>query len=237
MSENILETIGSLGIVPVVVIENAADAVPLCRALESGGLPLAEITFRTAAAEDAIRAVASELPSVLVGAGTVLTTEQASRAIRAGAKFIVSPGINRTVVEFCQENGVPVTPGCCSPTDIETALGLGLDVVKFFPAEASGGIKMLKAISDPYSMMKFVPTGGVDAGNLNDYLSFAKVLACGGSWMVKSDMIKAGDFAGIARLTREALAAMLGFDLLDFPIIFHSQCFIFQFIVIGSGIH
>ena len=213
MAENIFEKIGNLGIVPVVVIDNVADAVPLCKALEEGGLPIAEITFRTAAAEDAIRAVSSELPSVLVGAGTVLNTEQAARAIKAGAKFIVSPGLNPAVVEFCLENGVPITPGCSNPTDIDTALGLGLNVVKFFPAEASGGIKTLKAISGPFSMMKFMPTGGIDASTLNNYLSFGKVLACGGSWMVKPDFIKAGDFATVTRLTEEAVATMLGFEL------------------------
>lgn len=202
---DVLETIEQLGIVPVVVIENAKDAVPLCRALQEGGLPLAEITFRTAAAEDAIRAVSSDLPEVLVGAGTVLTTQQAEKAIKAGARFIVSPGLNPAVVEFCMEKSVPVIPGCCTPTDIEVALGLGLNVVKFFPAEAFGGIKTLKAISAPYSMMKFVPTGGINATNLNDYLSFDKVLACGGSWMVNSELLKRGDFEEITRLTREAM--------------------------------
>lgn len=213
MAENVFEMIGNLGVVPVVIIDNAADAIPLCKALEEGGLPIAEITFRTAAAEDAIRTVSSQMPSMLVGAGTVLTTEQASRAIKAGARFIVSPGLNPAVVEFCQENDVPIIPGCSSPTDIEAALGLGLNVVKFFPAEASGGIKALKAISGPYPMMKFMPTGGVDASNFSNYLSFNKVVACGGTWMVKPDMIKAGDFAGITRLTQETISTMLGFDL------------------------
>lgn len=209
----VLAQIGKIGIVPVVVIEDAADAVPLCKALSDGGLPIAEITFRTAAAEEAIRAASSELPDMLIGAGTVLTTEQAERAINAGAQFIVSPGINPAVVKFCVEKGVPITPGCSNPTNIETALGLGLEVVKFFPAEAFGGIASLKAISAPYGMMKFIPTGGIDACNLNSYLAFNKVLACGGSWMVKADLIKAGEFAKITQLTREAVATMLGFDL------------------------
>lgn len=209
----VLTQIGKIGIVPVVVIEDAADAVPLCKALSDGGLPIAEITFRTAAAAEAIRTATSELPDMLIGAGTVLTTEQAQRAIDAGARFIVSPGINPAVVEFCLERGVPITPGCSNPTNIETALGLGLEVVKFFPAEAFGGLTSLKAISAPYGMMKFVPTGGIDACNLNEYLAFNKVLACGGSWMVKADLVKAGDFAAITRLTREAVATMLGFDL------------------------
>ena len=209
----VLEQIGKIGIVPVVVIDDAADAVPLCKALVDGGLPIAEITFRTAAAEEAIKRAASELPDMLIGAGTVLTTEQAQRAIGAGARFIVSPGFNPAVLEFCAEKGVPITPGCSNPTDIEMALSHNLEVVKFFPAEAFGGLKTLKAISAPYGMMKFIPTGGIDASNLNDYLGFSKVLACGGSWMVKADLIKAGEFGAIAQLTREAVATMLGFEL------------------------
>lgn len=209
----VLTQIGQIGIVPVVVIEDAADAVPLCKALSDGGLPIAEITFRTAAAEEAIRRATAELPDMLIGAGTVLTTDQAQRAIDAGARFIVSPGFNPAVVEFCAEKGVPITPGCSNPTDVEMALSCGLEVVKFFPAEAFGGLKTLKAISAPYGMMKFVPTGGIDASNLNEYLAFNKVLACGGSWMVKADLIKAGDFAAITQLTREAVSTMLGFDL------------------------
>lgn len=209
----VLTQIGKIGIVPVVVIEDAADAVPLCKALSDGGLPIAEITFRTAAAEEAIRRATAELPDMLIGAGTVLTTEQAQQAIDAGAQFIVSPGFNPAVVDFCAEKGVPITPGCSNPTDIEMALGSGLEVVKFFPAEAFGGLKTLKAISAPYGMMRFVPTGGIDASNINEYLAFGKVLACGGSWMVKADLIRTGDFAAITRLTREAVSIMLGFDL------------------------
>ena len=201
---DVLRVIEIFGIVPVAVIDDVKDAIQLCKALQRGGLPLIEITFRTAAAEDAIRAVSSELPDILVGAGTVLTIQQAEKAISAGADFIVSPGLNPAIVEFCNEKGVPVTPGCCTPSDIEVALGFGLDTVKYFPAEAFGGIKTLKAISAPYSMMKFIPTGGINATNLGDYLSFSKVLACGGSWMVKSDMINHGAFEEITCLTREA---------------------------------
>lgn len=201
---DVLRVIEIFGIVPVAVIDDVKDAIPLCKALQRGGLPLIEITFRTAAAEDAIRAVSSELPDILVGAGTVLTIQQAEKAISAGADFIVSPGLNPAIVEFCKEKGVPVTPGCCTPSDIEVALSFGLDTVKYFPAEAFGGIKTLKAISAPYSMMKFIPTGGINATNLSDYLSFSKVLACGGSWMVKSDMINRGAFEEITCLTREA---------------------------------
>ncbi len=209
----VLTQIGKVGIVPVVVIEDAGDAVPLARALCDGGLPIAEITFRTAAAEEAIRRITSEAPGMMVGAGTVLTTQQARQAIDAGARFIVSPGINTAVVEFCVDRGVPITPGCSNPTNIETALGYGLDVVKFFPAEASGGLQMLKAISAPYGMMKFIPTGGIDASNINGYLAFSKVLACGGSWMVKPELIKAKNFGAIVDLTREAVSTMLGFEL------------------------
>ena len=210
---DILKQIGDFGIVPVVVVDDAADAVPLCKALMEGGLAVAEITFRTAAAEEAIKRVATELPSILVGAGTVLNIENAKRAIAAGAKFIVSPGFSTDVVKFCIEQGVPITPGCSNPTDIGLAVAMGLEVVKFFPAEAMGGIKTLKAIAAPYGMVKFIPTGGIDASNLNEYLSFNKVHACGGSWMVKADLIKAGNFAEIARLTREAMGVMLGFDM------------------------
>jgi 2-dehydro-3-deoxyphosphogluconate aldolase / (4S)-4-hydroxy-2-oxoglutarate aldolase len=211
----ILTQIGDIGIIPVVVIDNAADAVPLCRALLDGGLPIAEVTFRTAAAEDAIRAIAQELPNVLVGAGTVLSPDQAARARAAGAQFIVSPGFNPRVVEYCQQEGLPVTPGCSNPSDIGLAVEKDLEVVKFFPAEAMGGIKTLKAIAAPFGKMRFIPTGGIEAANLNEYLSFNKVVACGGSWMVKADFIKAGRFDDISRLTREAVATMLDFRIVQ----------------------
>lgn len=210
---DILKQIGDLGLVPVVKIDEAKDAVPLGRALIQGGLPIAEITFRTAAGEQAIKNLTAELPEILVGAGTILSVDQAERAIQAGAKFIVSPGFNPAVVEFCVKQNVPITPGCSNPTDIEMALSFGLEVVKFFPAEAFGGLNTLKAMSAPYSMVKFIPTGGIDSKNLNDYLKFNKVLACGGSWMVKDELIKNGNFAEITRLTREAVDLVLGFDL------------------------
>ena len=209
----ILKKIGELGIVPVVKIDNAADAVPLGKALMEGGLPLAEITFRTDAAEEAIGNIAKALPEMLVGAGTVLTVEQAQRAVNAGAKFMASPGFNPAVVEFCVKKGIPITPGCSNPSDIEMALGFGLEVVKFFPAESFGGLSTLKAMSGPYGMIKFIPTGGIDAKNINDYISFNKVLACGGSWMVKDDLIKSGNFSEITRLTREAINLIMGFEL------------------------
>jgi len=210
---DILKKIGEIGIVPVVKIDDAKDAVPLAKALIEGGLPVAEITFRTSAAEQAIRNIVSALPGMLVGAGTVLNVEQVKRAVDAGAKFIVSPGFNPSVVDYCVSNGIPVAPGCSNPSDIEIALGYNLDVVKFFPAEAFGGLAALKAMSAPYGMMRFVPTGGISAENLNSYLSFDKVLACGGSWMVKDELIKKGNFEEITRITKEAVNLMLGFDL------------------------
>jgi len=209
----ILRKIGNMGIVPVVKIDNAKDAVPLGKALIEGGLPVAEITFRTDAAQEAIENICSALPEMLVGAGTVLNIEQAKRAVAAGAKFIVSPGFNASVVEYCVNNNIPITPGCCNPTDIEMALSYGLEVVKFFPAEAYGGLSTIKAISAPYGMLKFIPTGGISEKNIKEYLAFNKILACGGSWMVKDELIKAGKFDEIERLTREAVSLMLGFDL------------------------
>lgn len=199
-----LKQIGSTGIVPVVVLNKADDAEPLAQALVKGGLPCAEVTFRTDAAEESIRRIAKKFPEMFVGAGTVLTTEQADRAVGAGAKFIVSPGLNPKVVEHCLKKGYPITPGIMTPTELEMALGFGLDVVKFFPAENAGGLKMIKAMSAPYTMMKFMPTGGINATNVRDYLACNKILACGGSWMVKGDLINAGDFAQIEKLTREA---------------------------------
>ncbi len=205
----ILEKLGSLKLIPVVKIEKAADALSLGRALIEGGLPVAEITFRTAAAEEAIGILSRELPELLVGAGTVLKVEQVKQAVGAGARFIVAPGFNPKVVDYCVGQGVPVTPGINSPTQIEMALDRGLEVVKFFPAEASGGLKLLKAMAAPYgNMVKFIPTGGINADNLKDYLANPRVLAVGGSWMVKADLISAGKFAEIARLVEEAVALL-----------------------------
>lgn len=209
----ILQKINAIGIVPVVKVDNASDAVPLARALIKGGLPCAEITFRTAAAEEAIRLVTEQVPEMLVGAGTVLTTEQVDRAVAAGAKFIVSPGLNPKIVQYCIDKGVPITPGTSNASDIEAAIELGLDVVKFFPAESSGGLAAIKALAGPYTSMKFMPTGGINAKNLNSYLAFPKIIACGGSWMVDPALVEAGDFEGITQLTREAMQNMLGFTL------------------------
>ena len=201
-----LKQIGATGIVPVVVLNNVSDAEPLAEALVSGGLPCAEITFRTDAAEESLRTIAKKFPDMFVGAGTVLTVDQVDRAIGAGARFIVSPGLNPKVVEYCLKKGYPIAPGIMTPTELEVALGFGLDVVKFFPAENAGGLKMIKAMSAPYTMMKFMPTGGINATNVHDYLACDKILACGGSWMVKGELVNAGNFEEIEKLTREASA-------------------------------
>ncbi len=208
-----MKQVQDLGIIPVVKIDRASDAVPLAKALIDGGLPVAEVTFRTEAAGEAIAEMCKAYPDMLVGAGTVLTTAQVDAAVKAGAKFIVSPGLNPKVVSYCKEFGIPVIPGVNNPSQIEQALELGLEVVKFFPAEASGGLAMIKAMSAPYGQLWFMPTGGINAANLKSYLDFNKILACGGSWMVKGDMINAGDFAGITALTKEAVRGMLGFGV------------------------
>ena len=218
----VLDKIYKIGIVPVIAIDNAEDAGPLAKALIDGGLPCAEVTFRTAAAEEAIKIICEKYPEMLVGAGTVLTTDQVDKAVKAGASFIVSPGLNPEVVKYCVDNNIPVTPGCACPSDIEKAMSLGLEVVKFFPAEAAGGISMIKAMSAPYGKIKFMPTGGIGINNLNNYLSFEKIIACGGSWMVKADMIKNKEFDKITMLSKEAVKKMLGFEV-DFSSILDSE--------------
>ncbi|MBQ6952099.1 MAG: bifunctional 4-hydroxy-2-oxoglutarate aldolase/2-dehydro-3-deoxy-phosphogluconate aldolase [Clostridia bacterium] len=210
---DMLKQLSLAGLVPVIKVKNAEDAVPLCRALKNGGLPVAEITFRTDAAEEAIRLVHEALPEVLLGAGTVLTCEQADRAWNAGAGYIVAPGLNPVVVKHCMEKGYPVLPGCANPSDIELALSLGLTTVKFFPSEALGGLKMIKAMSAPYGNVRFVPTGGITEKNLPEYLAFPKIAACGGSWMVPEDAIAAKDWDKIEKLAREAVQVMLGFEV------------------------
>lgn len=211
--DEILNKVADYGIIPVVRIEKTGDALPLGNALVEGGLPLAEITFRTAAAEEVIRTLTERAPELIVGAGTILTVDQAGAAIRAGARFIVSPGFNPKIVSFCLEQGVPVIPGVNSPSQIEAAMECGLRVLKFFPAEESGGTAFLKAVAAPYEGIRFIPTGGINAVNLNAYLSLKNVVACGGSWMVKTELISAGKFTEIARLTREAVRNLLGFEL------------------------
>ena len=210
---DILEKLSLAGLVPVIKVEDAADAVPLCKALADGGLPVAEITFRSAAAEEAIRLVHEQLPDVILCAGTVLTTDQVDRAVKAGAAAIVSPGLNPEIVKYCQKLGVPVCPGTANPSDIEVALSLGLDTVKFFPAESLGGLKLIKAMSAPYGAVKFMPTGGINEKNMLDYLAFDKILCCGGSWMVPGDAVAAKDWGRITELTRSAVKTMLGFEL------------------------
>lgn len=201
----VLEKIQELGIVPVVVLNDAKDAAPLAQALCNGGLPCAEVTSRTDAAEEAIRIMSEQFPDMLIGAGTVITTEQVDRAVAAGAKFIVSPGLNPRIVKYCVEKGILITPGCTNPSDIEQAIENGLEVVKFFPAEPAGGLKMIKAMAAPYVGMKFMPTGGINQNNVRDYLAYDRIVACGGSWMVKGDLVDAGDFDKIEELTREAV--------------------------------
>lgn len=202
--KTIEERFEELGVVPVVVMEDAEDAKPLAEALVKGGLPCAEVTFRTEAAAESIHIMTETYPDMLVGAGTVLTTEQVDRAVEAGAKFIVSPGFDPEIVDYCIEKNIPVFPGCISPSEVAQAVKRGLKIVKFFPAEQSGGLAMIKAMAAPYNMLKFMPTGGINTSNLKEYLSCDKILCCGGSWMVKSDMIKAGEFEKIKKLTEEA---------------------------------
>lgn len=209
----VLEEISKIGIVPVIALDDAKDAEPLAKALVEGGIACAEVTFRTACAADVIKIMTTKYPELLVGAGTVLTTEQVDRAVEAGAKFIVSPGLNPKVVKYCVDKGIPVTPGTSNPSDVEQAIELGLEVVKFFPAEQAGGLAMIKAMSAPYVNMKFMPTGGINADNLTSYLDFKKIIACGGSWMVKKDLVAAGKFDEITRLTRQAVEKMLGFEV------------------------
>lgn len=201
----VIEQLGTIGIIPVVALDDAASAVPLGQALLEGGLPCAEITFRTAAAAEAIRQIATAHPDILVGAGTVLTVDQAQQALDAGARFVVTPGFDAAVVDWCLAHDMPVTPGVMTPTDINFALSRGLKVLKFFPAEAAGGVKALKAIGGPYVGVRFVPTGGISAENLAAYLSLPMVHACGGSFMVEKKLINDGQFDEVARRSRIAV--------------------------------
>lgn len=205
---DILDRIRQIRIVPVIVIENPDDAVPLAAALVEGGLPCAEVTFRTPTAAESLRRITEAHPDMLVGAGTVLTPDQVDRAVEAGAKFVVSPGFNPLVVDHAQRIGVPIFPGVCTPTEIEMALQKGLRVVKFFPAEPAGGLLYLKAVSAPYVGLEFIPTGGIGPGNIASYLAFKPIVACGGSWMVAQDWIRAGDFARIQREVAGAVQAV-----------------------------
>lgn len=204
---DLVEELRRLRILPVVVIDDPGNAAPLAEALLDGGLPCAEITFRTPRAVDALRVMAREYPAMLVGAGTVLSVEQAACACDAGARFIVTPGFNSEVVDFCREHKVALFPGVCTPTEVDTALRRGLEVLKFFPAEPMGGARTLKAISAPYSMAKFIPTGGIDLSNLAGYLSLGNVVACGGSWLVSRELLRTGNFGRIRKETEQAVQA------------------------------
>ncbi len=201
----VLQQLGRLGVIPVVAIDEADKAIPLGQALLKGNLPCAEITFRTAAAAEAIQKLSSAHPDVLVGAGTVLTVSQAEQAAAAGARFVVTPGFDAQVVEWCLANDIPITPGVMTPTDINQALAKGLNLLKFFPAEAAGGLKILKAIGGPYVGVKFIPTGGINIGNLADYLSSPLVHACGGSWIAKKQLIADDQFETITQLAQTAM--------------------------------
>ncbi len=203
---DVLKKISEVGILPVVVLDDAKDAKDLAKALIEGGLPCAEVTFRTAAAEESIRVISEAYPEMLVGAGTVLSVDQVKKAVSAGAKFIVSPGFDEEVVKYCLDNNISVTPGVCTPSDVQKGYKMGLDVLKFFPAEPSGGLSMIKAIAAPYTMMKFIPTGGINENNMEDYLKYDRILAIGGSWMVKSSLVKNGEFEKIKEMSKTAVA-------------------------------
>jgi len=205
METDVFKRLAEIKIIPVSVIDDAAMAEPMGAALSAGGLPIAEVTFRTAAAEAAIKALAKR-GDLLVGAGTVLNIENVKKAVDGGASFIVTPGFNPKVVDYCLEHNIPITPGTVTATEIGLALDRGVKVVKFFPAEASGGIKTLKAVAAPYAMMKFVPTGGIVPENIGEYLKFGQVLACGGSWMVAKELLANKQFDKIAELARQAVA-------------------------------
>lgn len=202
---NVSDLLYGFGVVPVVVLNDAKNAKPLAKALCDGGLPCAEVTFRTDAAEESIKIMSSEYPDMFIGAGTVLSTKQVDRAVAAGAKFIVSPGFDPEVVDYCLEKGIPVFPGIITPSELAMAVKRGLKVVKFFPAEQFGGISTIKALAAPYTTVKFMPTGGVNPKNLEGYLSCDKILACGGSWMVKGALVDAGKFDEIEALVKEAV--------------------------------
>jgi len=202
--EEVMKRLSGIGIIPVVVIEDSSDAIGLGDALMQGGLHAAEVTFRTAAAEDSIRILKESYPDMLIGAGTILSTEQAEKAVKAGAEFIVSPCFDRDVVSYCIGNNIPVCPGIQTPTELNDALKMGLKYVKFFPAGLSGGIRMINTLGSVFQQVRFMPTGGINAGNAEEYLNSERVFCCGGSWMVKSDLIKNKDFDTIRKLTKEA---------------------------------
>jgi 2-dehydro-3-deoxyphosphogluconate aldolase / (4S)-4-hydroxy-2-oxoglutarate aldolase len=203
-AKGVLDQVGRLRVVPIISIDDATGASPLGDALVAGGLPIVEITFRTEAAEASIRTLARR-GDLLVGAGTVLNPDTAKRAVDAGASFLVTPGFNPKTVRWCVDNGVAIVPGTSTPTDLEMALDHGVSVVKFFPAEVLGGVKTLKVLSGPFGMMRFVPTGGITAEQMEQYLAFPKVVAVGGSWMASKELLAAKRFDEVTRLTRDAV--------------------------------
>lgn len=203
---DVYKRIKELKLIPVAAINNVNDAVPLGKALIEAGLPIIEVTFRTEAAAESIKRLTIELPDILVGAGTVLKVDQVKGAIKAGAKFIVTPGFNPKIVDYCVNNKIPIIPGVNTPTMVEWALDKGLKIVKFFPANLSGGVMMLKSLAGPYPEMRFVPTGGINIDSLVEYLKLSNVLACGGSWIVKKDLISTGQFEEIKKLTKTAIS-------------------------------
>ncbi len=212
-TDALVNELENVGIVPVIKLDNVEDAEKLAKALRDGGIKCAEVTFRAKGADEVIRRMTKAYPDMLVGAGTVLTCEQADAAIKSGAKFCVAPGLNPKVVKHCLDKGVPFAPGLSSASEIEQALELGLDFAKFFPAEQAGGLSYIKAVCGPYTTMRFMPTGGITADNLNGYLAYKKIVCCGGSWIVPPALLNAGDWAGVTKLCREAIDKMLGFEM------------------------
>lgn len=214
---DVLKNLSQIGIIPVIALDDPNKAVPLAKALIDGGLPAMEITFRTAAGQEAIRKVAKAYPEILLGAGTILTVKQCEEAIEAGAKYIVSPGFFEPVVDYCLEHKIPVLPGCANASEMTKAVNKGLTSVKFFPAEDAGGVKYLKAVASVFPLT-FMPTGGVNTGNLLDYISFDRIFACGGTWMVKKDMIESEQFDKITAICKDAVRKMLSFSLVHIGI-------------------
>lgn len=209
----VIEQLKLVGLVPVIKLNDPEKAVPLAKALVKGGIPVAEVTFRAAGADKAIAAIAKEVPEVLVGAGTVITIDQVKQAVSAGAKYIISPGFDKEVVQYCVDNNIPITPGCTNPSEVSIATKMGLEAVKFFPAEAMGGLKVIKSLAGPFPKMRFIPTGGIGPDNLKDYLAFDKIIACGGSWMVPEKLIDNEDWDAITALAKEAVLNMLNITL------------------------
>ena len=212
-TQEVISLLHKIGIIPVVKLDRVDDALPLAKALIDGNLPCAEVTFRTDAAAESMRLMSEAYPEMLVGAGTVLTKEHVDLAIASGAKFIVSPGLNPEIVKYCFAKKIPIVPGVANASDIEAALSLGLEVVKFFPAEINGGLNAINALSGPFPNLKFIPTGGVSTGNMNNYLQSSKIVAAGGTWMVKEDLINDAKFDEVAAISQDAVKKMLGFRI------------------------